>query len=251
MKRCGFVCLAVALVLTAACQPRIKQDVREGETRAEHLLARLYHRNQTLQTFKGIGNIRIWNAAGSQSARIAWIGGTDGRLRVEILGPAGRPLIKMAYDGGCFSYYSMDTREVRQHRLANPKLEHLIDVPVTIQELVYYLAGRFPVYTHRQVEMPRTDGAAGDQLLLKGRWSRVVEKITLTPDHAAVSAVSLYDGQNLTYTAKLSDYRQIDGFSIPGQIVLTNGKDAGFAIRVHQYWPNVSVEDEQFVISPA
>ncbi len=237
-------------MLIAACQPRIKPDVREGETRAERLLGRLYHRNQTLQTFKGIGSIRIWNAAGSQSARIAWIGDMDGRLRVEILGPAGRPLMKLAYDGGCFSYYSMDTREVRQHRLANPNLDRVTDVPVTIQEMVYYLAGRFPVYAHGEVDMIRTEAAA-DQLGLRRFWSGMVEKITLSPDHAAVSAVSIYDGQSLSYTAKLSDYRQVHGFSIPWQIVLSNGKEAGFAIRIHQYWPNVSVEDQQFVISPA
>ena len=238
-------------MLIAACQPRIKPDVREGATRDERLLARLYHRNQKLQTFKGIGSIRIWNAAGSQSARIAWLGDMDGRLRVEILGPAGRPLMKLAYDGECFSYYSMDIREVRQHRLANPNLDRVTDVPVTIQEMVYYLAGRFPVYAHGEVDMIRTGAPAGDQLVLRRFWSGMVEKITLSPDHTSVSDVSIYDGRHPAYTAKLSDYRQVHGFSIPWQIVLSNGKEAGFAIRMHQYWPNVSVEDQQFVISPA
>ena len=250
MRRRGVVCL-LALVLIAACQPRIQPDMGDGETRAERLLAKLYHRNQTLKTFKGIGNIRIWNAAGSQSARIAWLGDIDGRLRLEILGPAGRPLMKMAYDGNCFYYYSVDTQEIRKHWLSNPSLERVIDVPVTIRELVFFLAGRFPVYAHGQVEIIQTDAAGADQLLLRRFLSGIVEKITLASDHASVSAVSVYDGQSPAYTAKLSDYRQIDGFSIPGQIGLTNGGAAGLVIQIHQYWPNISVEDQQFVISPA
>jgi len=250
MRRRGVVCL-LALVLIAACQPRIKPDIGDGETRAERLLAKLYHRNQTLKTFKGIGNIRIWNAAGSQSARIAWLGDIDGRLRVEILGPAGRPLMKVAYDGKCFYYYSVDTQEVRKHWLSNPSLERVIDVPVTIRELVFFLAGRFPVYAHGEVEMIRTDAEAGDQLILRRFWSGMVEKITLTPDHTSVSAVRIYDGQTPSYTANLSGYRQIDGFYIPGRIAFTSEGAAGFTIQMHRYWPNVSVEDQQFVVSPA
>ena len=250
MQRRLVVCL-LALFLIAACQPRIKPDIGDGETRAERLLARLYHRNQTLKTFKGIGNIRIWNAGGFQSARIAWLGSMEGRLRVEILGPAGRPLMKMAYDGNCFSYYSMDTQSVSRHRLSNPSLDRVIDVPVTIQELVFYLAGRFPVYAHSEVEMRRPDAAAGDQLILRRFWRGMVEKITLSPDHQSVSAVRIYDGGKPAYTAQLSDYRQVEGFAVPGRIAFTNGGAAGFVIQMHRYWPNVSVEDQQFVISPA
>jgi len=249
--RCKGLVLFLAVVSIYACHPRISPDLGKPTTNAERLLSKLYERNKSLKTFKGIGRIRIWNASGSQSARMAWLGEVGGRLRVEILGPSGRPLMKLAYDGAYLYHYSMDGEGVEKHKARNPGLGHVIDVPVSIRELVFFLGGRFPVYAHGRVQLRQTGPSRTDQLLLRRPWCGVIEKIALTQDHTAVESVSIYDWGGLSYRARLSEYRKRGDFSIPGRILISNGESAGFEIRINRYWPNVDVKDRQFSISPA
>lgn len=250
MRGKGFVCF-LALVLITACHPRISSELGTPTNNAENLLSKLYTRNEGLKTFKGIGNIRIWNAYGSQRARVAWVGDISGRLRVEIMGPSGRPLMKLAYDGKYFYFYSLDDDGIRKKRSRSPSLDHVIDIPVTVQELVFFLSGRFPVYDHRRVEWQKTGASHADQLVLRRFWQGVIEKIDLTEDHSAVASVSIYDRHGLSYQAGLSEYRQRGDFLIPEQIIIKSGDSAGLEIRINRYWPNVDVDDKQFVISPA
>jgi len=250
MRSKGFLFL-LTLTFVAACHPRITPEIAAPKSNAEHLLARLYNRNQDLKTFKGIGSIRIWDAAGSQRARIAWLGDVDGRLRVEILGPSGRPLMKVAYDGECLYFYSIDSNGVHKRRARNPSLVQVIDIPVTIKELLYFLSGRFPIYDHGRVELIKAGAAQPDELVLKRFLRGAVEKIALTTDHSAVVSVKIYEWQGLAYQASLSEYQQRNGFSIPGRITLNSDDAAGLEIRINRYWPNVEIQDQQFVVTPA
>ncbi len=243
--------LFLVFIFISACHPRISPDLDSPAGNAERLLSKLYARNSALETFKGIGQIRIWNATGSQSARIAWIGELDGRLRVEILGPTGRPLMKMAYDGKFFYFGSTEGRGIKKNKIRNPNLGHFLDVPVTIRELTFFLTGRFPVYEYRTVELVEADPSTAAHLVLRRFWTGVVEKIGLTPGHAAVQWVRVYDRHGLSYRAGLFDYRQHGDFFIPEKITITNGGAAGFEIRIDRYWPNIDVSEDQFVVSPA
>ena len=250
MRGKGFVCF-LALVFITACHPRISSEIGTPTSNAENLLSKLSARNQGLKTFKGIGSIRIWNAYGSQKARVAWLGDINGRLRVEILGPSGRSLMKFAYDGKYFYFYSVGGDGIMKKRSRNPSLSRVIDVPVTIRELVFFLGGRFPVYDYRRVEWQKSGASHADRLVLRRFWQGIIEKIVLTEDHAAVASVSIYDWHGLSYQAGLSEYRQRGDFFIPDQIIIKSGDSEGLEIRINRYWPNVDVDDRQFVISPA
>jgi len=251
--RCkGLSCslVLILLVLLAACHPRISTEPIEGDHPAERLLARLYTRNQNLQTFKGIGSIRLWHGAGAQTARIAWMAALDGRIRIEILGPSGRPLIKLAYDGESFYYRRAADEGVRQRNIRNPSLDRVIDVPVTLRELVFFLAGRFPLYENHEVRFAQSGSRPADRLILTHGLSGLREVLRLSGGHERLDSVSLYRGDTLRYQVKLSDYRQMDGFWIPSRLVFSSARSAGFEIRVERFWPNTAVSASRFVIGP-
>lgn len=243
--------LGVAVLLFTACHPRISTDIGEAGSNAERLLSKLYKQNNELETFKGIGEIRLWNARGARTARIAWLAKVDGsRLRAEILGPSGRPLMKLAYDGRRFYFYSVTDEGVRQRRIRNPSLERAVEVPLTIRELILFLAGRFPVYEHGEVKLAVSSGPQEpDRLVLTGDWSGLKQQLNLTPDHDAVKSLSIYDRGDLRYHAELAEYRLLDGFLIPSRVRVSNGAAAGFEIRIARFWPNVAVRAQQFTIS--
>ncbi|MFW5901609.1 MAG: hypothetical protein ACOCTS_01070 [Thermodesulfobacteriota bacterium] len=252
MRGKGLFCslFLAMLLLLAACQPRISTEPIQGDRPAERLLAGLYTRNQSLQTFKGIGRIRMRQGAHGQTARIAWMAAMDGRTRIEILGPSGRPLIKLAYDGETFYYRRAADEGVQQRNISNPSLDRVIDVPLTLQELVYFLAGRFPLYENHEVRFGRRGSGPSEPLIVTHGLSGWREVLRLSGSHENLESVSLYKGDALRYQVKLSDYRQADGFKIPSRLVFSSAQAAGFEIRVERFWPNTGVSATQFVIGP-
>ncbi len=235
-------------VLLFACHPRIKTEIPEPDSRAERLLAKLHSRNEGLETFKGLGDIRLWNSAGTQTARIAWLAAMDGRMRAEILGPSGRPLMKLAYDGRRFFLYSAAADGIRKRRVRNPGLERAVNVPLTIRELVFFLAGRLPVYEYRDLKLVTSGGPEPDRLLVRAGWRGLMQQVILAPDHETAAAFRIYEGEDLRYQVKLADYQEHDGFLIPARIRISNGASEGFEIRMTRFWPNVGLQARQFVI---
>ncbi|MFO7839239.1 MAG: hypothetical protein R6X08_07060 [Desulfosalsimonadaceae bacterium] len=242
-------CLAVFFL--AACHPRLSRQIDFADSKAGSLLRLLNTRNKGLETFKGIGSLRVWNAQGVQTTRIAWLAALDGRMRAVVMGPAGNPLMRFSYDGRSLYFASADREGVRQKGCEDPGLQHILDVPVSIGELIVLLAGRVPVYDYKEAALVRSRSGAGPpkQLVLTNEWSGLREKIRLRPDRQSAASVAIYEGEDLRYQAKLADYRQVNGFSLPGRIVVSGAGAAGFALRAERIWTNVPVEDEQFVIS--
>jgi hypothetical protein len=243
-------CILSLLFLATSCQPRLVTEIPGRKGSSEQLLSELYHRNQGLETFKGIGKIRLWNASGSLTARIAWFCAIDGRMRVEIIGPAGPPLMKIAYDGSRFHFFQAGS-EIRRKRARNPNLRQVVAVPVTVRELVFFLAGRFPLYAHEEVEPVAGGGKKPYLLILSENYGGWRETIRIGEDHTIIEAVQLFEDGSLRYQADLSSYRSIEGYSIPSVIRITGGGGEGFEIRMERFWPNPALTDGQFVISPA
>ncbi len=241
------ICLGAAILLFA-CHPRMATQIPEPENRAERLLAKLLDRNEGLETFKGLGEIRLWHDAGRQTARIAWLAAMDGRMRAEILGPSGRPLMKLAYDGQSFFLYSAGEEGIRKRRVRNPDLERAVHVPVTIRELIFFLGGRLPVYEYRDVQLVTSGGREPDRLIIKGDWRGFRQQVVLAPGHERVRAFRIYEDEDLRYQVELADYQAHGGFLIPSRIRISNGASEGFEIRMTRFWPNAGLRARQFVI---
>lgn len=252
MRSKAMLC-CLAAVFLGACHPRVAPQIDFPDSRTGNLLQRLNTRNHGLKTIKGIGKLRLWNAQGRQSSRIAWLATLDGRMRAVVLGPAGNALMRFSYDGSSLYFASAAKDGVRKKACEDPGLQHILDVPISIGELIAYLGGRVPVYEYEEAAFvpgrARSDAEVPQQLVLTNDWSGLREKIRLRPDRASASSVAIYEGRDLRYQAKLADYQQVNGFSLPGQIEVTGAGSAGFALRVERIWTNIPVEDEQFVIS--
>ena len=71
---------------------------------ANRLLSYLDSQNSTLQYFKGIGKIKVWNNMRVQiDERLAWVGSKPRKISIAIL-VSGFPAVKMATDGQWFYY---------------------------------------------------------------------------------------------------------------------------------------------------
>ncbi len=252
MRSKAMLCFLAAVFL-GACHPRIAPQMDFPDSRTGSLLQHLNTRNKGLKSIKAIGRLRLWNAKARQSTRIAWLAALDGRMRAVVLGPAGNAWMRFSYDGSSLYFASAAREGVRKKGCEDPGLQRILNVPISIGELIAYLGGRVPVYDYDEAAFApgraRSDAGAPQQLVLTNDWSGLREKIRLRPDGNSASSVAIYEGENLRYRAKLADYRQVNGFSLPGRIEVTGAGSAGFALRVERIWTNIPVEDEQFVIS--
>ena len=111
--------LLAVFFLTAACaglfQWAAHKPVDEQRTaelnEARKLLATLEERNRNLQTFKGIGRLKLRQAGNVLSIRLAWIGSYPDKLRITVMNVVGQPTASLATDGRFLYMVSHSKRE--------------------------------------------------------------------------------------------------------------------------------------------
>ena len=118
---------------------------------ARRLIASLDSQNSTLQYFKGIGKIKVWNNRRVQiDERLAWVGSKPQKISIAIL-VSGFPAVKMATDGQWFYYLEMQGEKkpvFKKVKASNANLERLISIPIYTQDIITLLAGRVPLPEH-------------------------------------------------------------------------------------------------------
>ena len=149
-------------------QPSLPSSVPTADP--ESVVANLEQINRELISFKGIGKIKIWKQDSLQSTRIAWAGFRSEKLRLEILGIAGRPLSSVAFDGSRFYLSLHAENRFYQKQTRDADLRRLISIPITIQDTLSILSGRVPLWENASVsliEQPHKDAYV---LVMKKKW---------------------------------------------------------------------------------
>lgn len=202
--------------------------------------------NQGLDSFKGIGNLRLSGAKGRQTLRAAWIAQMPDRFRLELLGVTGAPVASVAADGTYFTAYLHDSRKQYRHRLGEDGLERVVGVELKVAEVVSMLGGRVFIAEFRKAVVE--EGV----LILKDGVGRKQQAIYPPGEQNAWWVVERFDERGeLRYRAILEDLRQADGYLIPGRIVVTTEGGDGFQVSVDRFWANPAVAPSAFVLDEA
>lgn len=249
-------CLAFLLLLffMPACANHVRKDAvfesPDGVPEAASLLATFNQRNKSLHSVKGIGKIKIWGEKGAQVSRLAWLGTTDGRIRVEVLGLSGQPVAKFIYDGECFFFLSQIDQQYYQNTCLDPDLDRLTGIPIKVSEMVHFLSGGVPIYDHDIASLQHLGTGEGYVLILKKRWLWVVEKIYLDESLSVVNKVEAYNWRGMLYRAVLTQTRNINNHAIPFKIVISTDSEEGFSIATDRCWADITVLPSMFSIDP-
>lgn len=199
--------------------------------------------NHGLDSFKGIGNLRLSGAKGRQTLRAAWIAQMPDRLRLELLGVTGAPVASVAADGIYFTAYLHDSRKQYRHRLGEDGLDRVVGVELKVAEVVSMLGGRIFIAEFRQAVVEE------DALILKDGAGRIQQAIYPPGKQNAWWAVERFDKRGeLRYRAILDAPRQADGFLIPGRIVVTTEEGDGLQVSVDRFWANPAVAPNAFFL---
>ncbi len=246
----AIILLIIAFFLSACTglTTRVSERAFDSQAEVQNLLLKLKSKNHTLNTFKGIGKITLWNKGKSRIARVAWIGSEQEKLRIEVLNVTGQPAISFASDEKWLYFRSHTTDRFYKKRSNDASLKPLILIPIKASDVVDLLAGRVPVYEHKSAVL--IESGDGYVLVLKKKWRGIVEKIYLDKK-ANIYGVEIFNGAgSLLYRAVFGRMDKINEFQVPSKLVISNDDGVIFKLDIDKYWADVSVSSSIFSLRP-
>ncbi len=216
--------------------------------RAARLLQLVQEKNEQAGSFKGIGQIRLWDGNQIRTSRAAWAGTPEPRLRIEFLGLPGQPVAKFMFNGCRSVFYSCPDQQPFERKSANPNLGPVTGVDVTAGALTLLLAGGIPVYAHDDVsvltEKGADEGSDRQVLILKKRFFGIVEKIYF--NGPAIEKVEIFQRKNTLYQAEPRDIRDVNHQPRPFFLKISNPAGQGFSFHADRQWAGMALRPEMF-----
>jgi hypothetical protein len=229
------------------------QELAVARTQARKLLLVLDHINDDLNTFKGVGKIKLWNKDNSQIAeRVAWAGAEPSSLSIVLL-ISGHPGPRLSTDGKYLYYLDLQNKKnpFKKIRVSNASLEKILSLPITSSDIIELLRGRVPLHSYTSAALvPELIGK--DYVLVLGkRWHGVIEKIYLTGDNKSAWKIEVFNLRGrLRYRAEFKRMQNIQGFRVPVRLDISNDAGDGFSLEIDRYLANVLVSPSMFVLKP-
>jgi hypothetical protein len=258
MKWYRAIILLTAAFLFASCalfKPSKELEIIPAEkaTEVRNLLSALQSKNDTLENFKGIGKIKVWQKGIIQvDQRIAWIGQKPLNLSIAVL-ISGYPAIKLATDGE-FLYY-LETRGedtvFKKIPASDPSLKNIISIPITSSDIVMLLAGGIPLRKFNVVDVIADKAGNGYVFVLKERWRGIRQKIYFDQSGSQVRQIEIFNRfGSMEYRAEIENTRSVNGYQVPFRLKLSTGEGAAFQLDIDRYWANVELPAAVFVLAP-
>ncbi len=242
MNRLSAIML-VSLWICSCSLPSMRPAPPEISPAAARHISDIGNLNQGLGAFKGIGNLRLAGTKGGQTLRAAWIAQMPDRLRLELLGVTGAPIASVAADGTYFTAYLHDRGKQYRQRLGDDGLERVVGVELKVAEVVSMLGGRIFIAEFRQAVVE--EGV----LIFKDGAGRIQQAVYLPGAQNDWWVVERFDKRGkLRYRAILEAPRQVDGFLVPGRIVIAAEDGDGLRVSVDRFWANPPVTPDAFVL---
>jgi hypothetical protein len=220
---------------------------------AQALLAGLSRQNASLNSFKGLGKIKIWQKGRlTIDERVAWVGYERNKLSIVLM-ISGYPAVKMTSDGKWFYYYEAGEGKPIYKKIpaTEASLKHIISIPIQAVDILDLLAGRVPLREHNTVTLYHQDAGEGYVLALKKWWGGITEKIYLDENKSRVRLIEYYSRTgSLIYRVRFEEMQMVNGYQVPARLSISNGEDTDFQLDVHKYYTDVPVTPSMFVLNP-
>jgi hypothetical protein len=218
---------------------------------AEHLLSAIKNKNSELETFKGIGNLKLINNNTSMNARAVWMGTHQGNFRVEIFGFPGQSTASYSNNGKySYVYFPM---EGHFYIISdpNPSLEKILTISITSNDLSSFLSGKIPVYEYDADQAKINVSDEGYELSLQKGFFGKRKKLYIDKHNKNVWKIESFNVfGSLKYRTKLTMMQSINGYSIPFEINISNNDGNRLRIYIDKYWTNVPAPLSSFTLTP-
>jgi outer membrane lipoprotein-sorting protein len=218
------------LVFASGCTPRQPPRVLPPSPSAEHLLASLEARRQTLVALRGAARVEYQDAHERGSARQALVVARPDRFRLETFSPVGIAFLTTS-DGKTLAAYFPRENTIYRGAATPLNIARYLRVVLSVKEVVNLLLGFPPVLSqvegavHTSVAEARVS-FAGDQgrYRLELSLSNVGKQVLWFDNRTLLLAKSedIAPDGSLLFTASFADYREINSLRFPFEITFYN-----------------------------
>ncbi|MBC2713097.1 MAG: hypothetical protein HGJ94_19535 [Desulfosarcina sp.] len=242
--------LILAAWLPAACTrfstPEIQRDMA-----AEQMVVSLRQTNAGLTRFKCVGKISLSGPnRPAQSFRAAMAGQLADRLRIDMFAPFGGSAGTISSDGKHLFLVMHPSREYYRKRFGNGSLRRMIQMNVTVGDLLELLVGRIPMDAELSPRLMPDEDEAQTHLVFTDRWGKTRQRITVDASTHPVRSVWFDSNQNQTQTLTVTGRQMIGGFVLPKRIDLSTSSGERVSVILDRYEANARIDESLFVPAP-
>ncbi len=213
------------------------------------VLASLKHAKDNIDTFKGIGQLKIKAGKGLQTVRVAWIGSRPYNLRLETLGVWGQPSLLFLLKDDIFYVHDINNNRYFRGKNNAGNFRRFLSVPVGPQDLHSILSGLPPIVPFHEAKIEVLPDKSQSCLFLYKRWNRIAEKIWFDNDLKTVKEVELFDPWgDLKYVVKFSRFKDVSGTLIPYRISVLQEDKIDMLLDVSRFYIQVPIPEEAFTL---
>ncbi len=244
------IILILAAGLPSACTRFSPPDIQR-DMAAEQMVAGLRLTNADLTRFKCVGKIILSGPnQPAQTFRAALAGQLTDRLRIDMFAPFGGSAGTVSSDGKHLFLVMHPSREYYKRRFGIGSLEPVIQINVTVGDLLELLVGRIPMDTELLPRLGVDENEVQPHLVLVDRWGRTHQRVTVDDSMHPVAS-EWFDGhQKPVYSLTVSGTQIIDGFVLPKRIDLSGASGERVTVILDRYEANARFDDSLFVPAP-
>ena len=180
-----------------------------------------------------------------------WIGETPGKLRLEVIGIHGQPVLSMASDGERFYAYSFSENKYYKRRIKDNSLQQFISIPIRLTTISQLLMGRIPVFPNENAAIVENETESGYLLYIQEKATGRIQKLFLDDTQSDVFKIEyLTSNGSLLYRVMFGERNIIETVTIPTGFSVSTEEGDSLEIEVDRCWVDVSVNPSIFMIQP-
>ena len=234
------------IVLMTSCGLYRNRIQPEKDTQEiKRLLEHIEKQNRSILSLKGIGKVSSRGLSNNNmNERVAFLAQQPDRLRIEILGPFG-PLIRFSTDGEWVYFTHQMMKKVYKKKASASIFRRYLPIPLIPSDVIDLLSGRIPIQAHQYVEVERQPN---EKVLSLYKTFGLCQKIYIQKNDQVRAFEVFNTFGRLEYGVELKDYKRIQNYWIPNQIIVNDSSKGKCTLLIQSYEPNNSIDLEQFSI---
>ncbi len=250
MRGWSALILIMAAWLPIACARLSPPDIQR-DLAAEKMVAGLRLTNADLTRFRCVGKIIMSGPKKpAQSFRAALAGQLSDRLRIDMFAPFGGSAGTVSSDGKHLFLVMHPSGEYYKRRFGSGSLEQMIQIDVSVGDLLELLVGRIPMDAEYSARLASDGNEGQPRLILVDRWGRTRQRVTVDDSMHPVASVWFDGHQNPIFTLRVTGTQTIDGFVLPLRIDLSGPSGERVSVTLDRYEVNARFDESLFIPAP-
>ncbi|WP_319410050.1 hypothetical protein [uncultured Desulfosarcina sp.] len=218
---------------------------------AEQMVAGLRQANAKLTRFKCVGKMTLSGLKRpAQSFRAAMAGQLADRLRIDMFAPFGGSAGTVSSDGKHLFLVMHASREYYKKRFGSGNLRSMIQINITVGDLLELLVGRIPMDEKFSARLTSDENQAQTRLVLVDQWGRTRQCVTLDDTMHPVASVWFDSHQKPVYFLMITGTQTVDGFVLPKRIDLSGTSGERVSVTLDRYEANARFDENLFIPAP-